>query len=63
LALTLVLIMIEITDVLFALDLIPATYGITRDPFIVYTSNRRHPVTEEPVMAADPHSSPVTNLR
>jgi hypothetical protein len=37
--LTLVLIMIEITDVLFAVDSIPATFGITRDPFIVYTSN------------------------
>ena len=37
--LALVLIMIEITDVLFALDSIPATFGITRDPFIVYTSN------------------------
>jgi tellurite resistance protein TerC len=37
--LTLVLIMIEITDVLFALDSIPAIFGITRDPFIVYTSN------------------------
>jgi tellurite resistance protein TerC len=34
-----VLIMIEITDVLFALDSIPATFGITRDPLIVYTSN------------------------
>jgi tellurite resistance protein TerC len=37
--LTLVLIMIEITDVLFAVDSIPATFGITHDPFIVYTSN------------------------
>ena len=37
--LTLVLIMIEITDVLFALDSIPATFGITHDPFVVYTSN------------------------
>jgi tellurite resistance protein TerC len=37
--LTLVLIMIEITDVLFALDSIPAIFGITRDPLIVYTSN------------------------
>src|SRR5215472_13269005 len=37
--LTLVLIMIEITDVLFAVDSIPAIFGITRDPFIVYTSN------------------------
>src|ERR1700746_1882383 len=37
--LSLVLIMIEITDVLFAVDSIPAIFGITRDPFIVYTSN------------------------
>jgi tellurite resistance protein TerC len=37
--LALVLIMIEITDVLFAIDSIPAIFGITRDPFIVYTSN------------------------
>jgi len=37
--LTLVLIMIEITDVLFAVDSIPAIFGITRDPFIIYTSN------------------------
>jgi tellurite resistance protein TerC len=34
-----VLIMIEATDVLFAIDSIPAIFGITRDPFIVYTSN------------------------
>jgi TerC family integral membrane protein len=37
--LALVLIMIEITDVLFAVDSIPAIFGITADPFIVYTSN------------------------
>src|SRR6202007_3104104 len=37
--LALVLIMIEITGVLFAVDSIPAIFGITRDPFIVYTSN------------------------
>ena len=37
--LALVLIMIEITDVLFAIDSIPAIFGITRDPFIIYTSN------------------------
>jgi tellurite resistance protein TerC len=37
--LTLVLIMIEVTDVLFAVDSIPAIFGITRDPFIAYTSN------------------------
>jgi tellurite resistance protein TerC len=37
--LALVLIMIEVTDLLFAVDSIPAIFGITRDPFIVYTSN------------------------
>src|SRR6266446_117501 len=37
--LALVLIIIEITDLLFAVDSIPAIFGITRDPFIVYTSN------------------------
>ena len=35
----LVLIVIEISDVTFAVDSIPAIFGITRDPFIVYTSN------------------------
>jgi tellurite resistance protein TerC len=31
--------MVEATDVLFAIDSIPAIFGITHDPFIVYTSN------------------------
>ena len=35
----LVLLVVEITDVTFAVDSIPAVFGITRDPFIVYTSN------------------------
>jgi tellurite resistance protein TerC len=35
----LVLIMIEASDVMFALDSIPAVFSITQDPFIVYTSN------------------------
>jgi tellurite resistance protein TerC len=35
----LVLLVVEITDVTFALDSIPAVFGITRDPFIVFTSN------------------------
>ena len=35
----LVLIVVEITDVTLAVDSIPAVFGITRDPFIVYTSN------------------------
>ena len=30
---------IETTDIVFALDSIPAVLGITRDPFLVYTSN------------------------
>ncbi len=33
------LIFIEVTDVIFALDSIPAIFGITQDPFIVLTSN------------------------
>jgi tellurite resistance protein TerC len=37
--LPLVLLVIETTDLVFAFDSIPATFGITRDPFIVYTSN------------------------
>lgn len=37
--LTVVLIVIETTDVIFAVDSIPAIFAITRDPFIVYTSN------------------------
>jgi len=34
-----VLLVVETTDVLFAFDSIPAILAITRDPFIVYTSN------------------------
>lgn len=34
-----VLLAIELTDVVFAIDSIPAVMGITQDPFIVYTSN------------------------
>jgi tellurite resistance protein TerC len=37
--LLLVLLVIEISDVTFAVDSIPAIFGVTRDPFIVYTSN------------------------
>ncbi len=35
----LVLLVVELADVMFAVDSIPAVFGITRDPFIVYTSN------------------------
>jgi tellurite resistance protein TerC len=34
-----VLLMVEVTDVVFALDSIPAVLAVTTDPFIVYTSN------------------------
>jgi tellurite resistance protein TerC len=37
--LLLVLLVLETTDLVFAVDSIPAIFGITRDPFIVYTSN------------------------
>ena len=35
----LVVIVLETTDLVFAVDSIPAVFGVTRDPFIVYTSN------------------------
>jgi tellurite resistance protein TerC len=38
-ALVPVLIVIETTDVMFAVDSVPAILAITHDPFIVYTSN------------------------
>jgi tellurite resistance protein TerC len=37
--LLLVLVLVEFTDLIFAIDSIPAIFGVTRDPFIVYTSN------------------------
>ena len=37
--LALVLLMVETTDLLFALDSIPAVFAVTRKPFIVFTSN------------------------
>jgi tellurite resistance protein TerC len=37
--LLLVVVIIEASDVLFAVDSIPAVFGVTKDPFIVYTSN------------------------
>ena len=37
--LVIVLILVETTDIVFALDSIPAIFGVTRDPFIVFTSN------------------------
>jgi len=35
----LVLVLIEITDLVFAVDSIPAIFAVTADPFIVFTSN------------------------
>jgi tellurite resistance protein TerC len=37
--LALVLLMVETTDLLFALDSVPAVFAVTRKPFIVFTSN------------------------
>jgi tellurite resistance protein TerC len=37
--LMLALLMVEIVDVIFAVDSVPAIFAITTDPFIVYTSN------------------------
>ncbi len=34
-----ILILIEFTDIIFAVDSIPAIFSVTTDPFIVYTSN------------------------
>src|SRR5215213_4583723 len=37
--LLLVLVIVEVSDLIFAVDSIPAIFGITTNPFIVYTSN------------------------
>lgn len=37
--LALVLLMVEATDLIFAMDSIPAIFGVTKRPFIVFTSN------------------------
>jgi tellurite resistance protein TerC len=37
--LLLVLVLVEVTDLIFAVDSIPAIFGVTRDPFLVFTSN------------------------
>lgn len=37
--LLLALLMVEVADLIFAVDSIPAVFAITQDPFIVYTSN------------------------
>ncbi|MEW6305746.1 MAG: TerC family protein [Verrucomicrobiota bacterium] len=37
--LALVLLMVETTDLIFAFDSIPAIFAVTKDPFIVFTSN------------------------
>jgi TerC family integral membrane protein len=37
--LLLALAVVELSDVIFAVDSIPAVFGVTLDPFIIYTSN------------------------
>ncbi len=34
-----VLLLVEVSDIIFAVDSIPAIFAVTTDPFIVYTSN------------------------
>ncbi|MCY7288287.1 MAG: TerC family protein [Cryobacterium sp.] len=34
-----VLVLVEITDIVFAVDSIPAIFGVTQEPFIVFTAN------------------------
>lgn len=34
-----VLVVVEVSDLIFAVDSIPAVFGITQDPFLVFTSN------------------------
>lgn len=33
------LLLVEVSDLIFAVDSIPAIFEVTKDPFIVYTSN------------------------
>jgi tellurite resistance protein TerC len=35
----LVLLLVEVTDLIFAIDSIPAIFAVTREPFLVYTAN------------------------
>ncbi|HEY3352206.1 MAG TPA: hypothetical protein VGQ83_03090, partial [Polyangia bacterium] len=37
--LLLALVAVEVADIVFAVDSIPAIFGVTKDPFIVFTSN------------------------
>lgn len=37
--LLLVLVLVEVSDLIFAVDSIPAIFAVTRDPFIVFTAN------------------------
>lgn len=37
--LLIVLLLLETTDILFAVDSVPAVFGVTKEPLIVYTSN------------------------
>jgi TerC family integral membrane protein len=37
--LLLVLAVVELSDVIFAVDSIPAVFGVTQDPFVIYSSN------------------------
>ena len=57
--LLLVLAVIEISDLVFAVDSIPAVFGVTNDPFIVYSSNM-FAIAVRPQPAAPPSTRPLT---
>ena len=46
--LLLVLILVELSDVIFAVDSIPAIFAVTTDPFIVYHRCRYYPLLPAP---------------
>ena len=37
--LLMVLVLVEVTDIVFAIDSIPAIFAVTQEPFLVFTSN------------------------
>src|SRR5262249_1931295 len=54
--LALVLVLVETTDLIFALDSIPAIFSITTVPFLVFTSNSFALLASPPPQSAPPRS-------
>ncbi|CAI5526689.1 unnamed protein product, partial [Closterium sp. Naga37s-1] len=55
--LLLTLAVVELSDIVFAFYSIPAVFGVTRDPFIVFTSNIFGPSLSIPSLPIPPHST------